>query len=348
MTNARNWNQGWIQVVSIDPARKNYALRIERRYYNTEDNKIVPVVFDKVALEESNIEDNVTTCVMYDSLSKFLDKYKAYYNDCHFIIIERQLPQNYKATRIAQHTISYFSIKLSDAPLLPSIVEIDPKIKGKILGAPKNITDKQLKTWAVEFAHKLLNQRNDDFSLGVLQFYSKKQDDLSDTVCQIEALFILWGLSSLQPDEIESDLLITSNSEIDLKSHKNKTIATLVKTAPTRQASGNNITSPINLSANTNNLSNQQVVPPKTYQMTIKKSQLPVKTPQVPVPTSQLPVKTSQMQIKSQVTQSKITNTTPLVSETCLTAKVPPITNPHLFRQQKKPPVRKSNSNVSR
>lgn len=187
----RVWTQNYHQVVSIDPARVNYAIRIEKRY----DNGIIkPVVFDKTAIEEFYNDDNGSlVCKTYENLTHFLDKYKDYYMDCHFIIIERQLPQNYKATRIAQHTITYFSLRLCDTPLLPTIIEIDPKLKGRILGAPKGCNDRQLKNWAVEKARELLTKRNDDFSLGVLNHFKNKQDDLSDTVCQIEALFILWG-----------------------------------------------------------------------------------------------------------------------------------------------------------
>jgi len=134
-------------------------------------------------------------------LTNFLDKYREFYDGCHFIIIERQLPQNYKATRIAQHTISYFSLFLANKPLLPAIVEISPQMKGKILGAPKGISDKQLKTWAVEEARRLLQIRQDDFSLAVLNKFATKQDDLSDTICQAEALFIAWGYPATQPKD---------------------------------------------------------------------------------------------------------------------------------------------------
>ena len=191
----RKWTQPYYQVVSIDPARKNYALRIERRYHN---GWITPVVFDKASIASIVQEGNTTICNTYEMLTEFLNKYAQFYDDCHFIVIERQLPQNYQATRIAQHSISYFSIRLHNNPLLPSIIEVDPKLKGKILGAPKNIGDKQIKTWAVEKARALLTIRRDEFSLQVLDHFRNKQDDLSDTVCQLEALFICWGLLPTQ------------------------------------------------------------------------------------------------------------------------------------------------------
>lgn len=204
----RKWTQPWYQVVSIDPARKNYALRIERRYNN---GWITPVVFDKVHIESIEQDDHATICNTYQTLTAFLNKYEQFYDQCHFIIIERQLPQNYKATRIAQHTISYFCLKLANKPLLSAIIELDPKIKGKLLNAPKNISDKQLKSWAIEKARELLTIRLDDFSLQVLNCFKNKQDDLADTVCQIEALFKLWGLpQTAPPPPLPLSLLDTS------------------------------------------------------------------------------------------------------------------------------------------
>jgi hypothetical protein len=185
----RKWTQDYYQVVSIDPARKNYALRIERRYF---DGRIIPIAFDKTVIESIEEVDGVIINHTYDVLTTFLNKFVKLYDDCHFIIIERQLPQNYKATRIAQHSLTYFGIILYNKPLLPSLIEVDPKLKGRVLGAPKGINDKQLKSWAIEKGRELLTMRNDTHSLDVLTKFKKKQDDLCDTVCQIEALFITW------------------------------------------------------------------------------------------------------------------------------------------------------------
>jgi len=213
---SRNWVQPYYQFVSIDPAGKNFALRIERRYHN---GWITPVVFDKVAVASIEQEGDTTICNTYQVLTGFLEKYKQYYADCHFIVIERQLPQNYKATRIAQHTISYFSITLHNKELLPSIVEIDPKIKGKTLGAPKGITDKQLKSWSVEEGRKLLTIRRDTFSLQVLDCFKNKQDDLCDTVCQLEALVICWGFppTSIPPNITPDNTPLKEIKPITLK-----------------------------------------------------------------------------------------------------------------------------------
>jgi hypothetical protein len=196
----RQWNQSYLQFGSIDPATKNFALRIERRYHN---GWITPIVFDKTSLKTVDQQGTTTICTTFDTLTAFLDKYVQFFHDCHFIIVERQLPQNYRATRIAQHTISYLSLKLRDTALLPSIIEVDPKLKGRLLGAPKNITDKQLKAWAVEHGRAMFTTRRDQFSLDVLNFFSTKQDDLCDTACQIEAICVCWGLSlTMEPPNV--------------------------------------------------------------------------------------------------------------------------------------------------
>src|ERR1700683_5563008 len=78
----RRWNQGYYQAVSIDPARKNYAIRIERRYH---DSRIIPIVFDKTSIESFTSDESCTMCNTYEVLTAFLEKYEQFYADCHFI-----------------------------------------------------------------------------------------------------------------------------------------------------------------------------------------------------------------------------------------------------------------------
>lgn len=183
----RNWADDFYQVVSIDPASVNYALRIERRYAT---GKIVTLVFTKTSLRG---DENVFT-----TLTNFLDQFTQHYTETHMVIIERQLPQNYKATRIAQHTLTYFLLR-KDMVRKPFIVEVDPQLKGRQLGATKGISSKQLKAWAVEKARELLTIRNDTVALTIMQSFRTKQDDLADTVCQIEGLFSFWNLPLTAP-----------------------------------------------------------------------------------------------------------------------------------------------------
>jgi hypothetical protein len=191
---ARKWDQNYRQIVSIDPAVKNYGLRVERRYFN---GWITTVVFDKVSLVVNKEEDNIAN--MCCRLTRILDQYREIYEECHLILIEGQLPQNYKPSRISQHTISYFSFLLRDKPLLPAILEVDSKLKGKILGAPKGINENQLKAWSVVKGRELLEIRRDTFGLQVLDHYKKKQDDLCDTICMSEAVCVYLGWEETSP-----------------------------------------------------------------------------------------------------------------------------------------------------
>lgn len=190
----RKWTDDFMQIVSIDPGSSNLAFYIERRYFN---GKIIPVALDKVNIEEvkKEIENSgreVNLSLTYNNLTTFLDHFKDLYLDCHYIVIERQLPQNYKRVRISQHIISYFLTQLKDKGKLPSIFEIDSKLKGKMLLAPKHC---DLKAWSITKAQEILNNRNDKYSLEVIASFRKK-DDLSDSIIQIEALFLFWGFSS--------------------------------------------------------------------------------------------------------------------------------------------------------
>lgn len=217
----RNWNQDYYQVLSIDPGKiKNFSYRIERRYHN---GKIVPIVFDKIDFESTIQEGTTTVNNSYQILTNFLNKYSKFYDDCHFFVIEKQLPNNYQAVRVSQHVISYFSIMLHNKPLLPAIVELDSRLKGKCLGAPSGLGDKQLKTWSVEKARYLLSLRDDTFSLGVLDCFKNKQDDLCDTVCQIEALMVYWGLpltlGAIPPDQ--KDILSINGKIVNITDTNN-------------------------------------------------------------------------------------------------------------------------------
>jgi hypothetical protein len=187
----RIWTDPFLQFISIDPGVKNLAIRIERRYL---DSRLIEAyVYNKFAPFEVVTENDESINHLYKNINNILNNYKKYFNTTHYIIIEKQLPINYQATRVAQHIISYFINHLTDAPLLPSIVEIDPKLKGKLLKAPKGLNKKELKVWAVKHARELMLKRDDKYSLTIFD-KTKKKDDLADTLCQIEAICVLWKL----------------------------------------------------------------------------------------------------------------------------------------------------------
>ena len=182
-----------IKIISIDPAIRNLAIRVESRGIRSSNYPIKTLVFDKLHIKEIDrkVEDNVDS--LYLLVTKFLDKYLDIFKSCHMVLIERQLAINNKASRISQHLLTYFMIHLRDLPTLPMIFEVDPKLKGRELGASSHLNERGLKLWSVDVCKSILTKRKDYDGLEILEKHKKKADDLADCVCQIEALFSFQG-----------------------------------------------------------------------------------------------------------------------------------------------------------
>lgn len=187
----RDW-ENKIRIISVDPGISNFCIRVEERGYNKYEN-IKTLLFVKMHLrkdEQELTEDFV--CGYYTVLTNFLNEHLELFKTCHIVLIEKQLPFNYRAVRISQHVLTYFMIHLKDIkPNLAMIFEIDSKLKGRELGASTHLNAKGIKYWAVEKATELLTDRGDVEALEILKKNKRKADDLADTVCQIEAFFSL-------------------------------------------------------------------------------------------------------------------------------------------------------------
>lgn len=189
-----------IRIISIDPGITHYAIRVEERNVRTA-GPIKTLHFDKVGLKKDEQELSTDlVCPIYTFILDYLDKYLDLFKTCHMVIIEKQLPVNYRAVRMSQNTLTYFMTHLKNiTPQLAMFFEIKPQLKGRELGAPPNLNERGIKLWAVEKARELLTDRNDQVGLKVLNRKDpitnrkEKKDDLSDTLCQIEALFSYLG-----------------------------------------------------------------------------------------------------------------------------------------------------------
>jgi len=191
---AEHWTGQYINVVSIDPGIVNFGFRIETRFSNGQVNTIAlsRQCFSKTMI----VEGNYTS--LYSDISCWLDQYISYFSQCHVFIIEKQLPHNYQSIRVSQHLVTYFLFLLSKSPISPMLAEIDAKAKYKCLDAPTGFNETALKQWGTEYAIELLKGRNDlaalDLILGTKGIRKqKKQDDLCDTILQIEAFWVLFN-----------------------------------------------------------------------------------------------------------------------------------------------------------
>jgi hypothetical protein len=193
-----------IRIISIDPGVTNFAIRVEERNVKT-PGPIKTLHFDKIGLKKDEQElSKDLVCPVYSFITTYLDKYLDLFKTCHMVIIEQQLPVNYRAVRMSQHSLAYFMIHLKDIkPQLAMFFEVKPQLKGRELGAPPTLNERGIKSWAVEKARELLTDRGDKVGLDILDRKDpitkrkEKKDDLSDTVCQIEALFsyLKWPLT---------------------------------------------------------------------------------------------------------------------------------------------------------
>lgn len=184
-----------IRVLCIVPSIQNYCIRVEERPFveKVDDKTIKTLLYDKLVLKKTDIElTENNEFLLYKLLSDYLDLNLELFKTCHIVIIPRQVSEYYKATRIVQHSITYFLLHLQGRPQLPIILEVDHKLKGKELGADTNLNKHGLKKWTQLEAHALLTKRQDTVALEILD-KNKKKDDLSDTVCQIEAVFKYMG-----------------------------------------------------------------------------------------------------------------------------------------------------------
>lgn len=209
-----------IQVASIDPARKHYALRIEK--WDMVSKTVTPIVFDKFCLvgKESETDDVVKYEDLYIKLTEVLSRYHEHFQNCHLLVCEKQPPLDYKTVRVSQHTVSYFIEHFKNSPLNPYIIEVDPKYRCKVLGAPK-LTYDPLKAWMVEKAIDVLNQRGDKVSLSIIN-KTKKKDDLADTVCQIISIMIHFNLY-FEPEPITEEIEYKGHNHKETKKRENYT-----------------------------------------------------------------------------------------------------------------------------
>jgi len=185
----RNWEHcDYIQILAIDPARLNLALRVERRYISGKKRgDIETILFWKKDFTKNTMV----------SIIEELEKYSDIYIDTHVFIVERQM-KKIEMLLIMQHLLTYFITKTLNYPLCPDIIEISAKVKGKQLGYSVNDRKqkgKAIKKWSIDLAKRMLEERDDQFGLEVMDYWLSKEhaknvrkiDDICDAVLMIES-----------------------------------------------------------------------------------------------------------------------------------------------------------------
>ncbi len=212
--------ESFINIMSIDPGILNCGLRIERRRYAQHHLLgVETIVMVRINFNEGNqheVKDpqtQVFDTAYYTRSIKILDKFSKYFIECQYILVESQLPINYSMVRMSQHLITYLCTKVMDLGNRPLIVEMDPHLKSRLLGAPGKMKKPELKKWCRATALQILENREDMEARNVM-LRTTKGDDMGDTICQCEAWWIiLCGQLHVPPLPVASPLLPTNSDQ---------------------------------------------------------------------------------------------------------------------------------------
>ena len=184
------------RIVSIDPGKKNLAIRIDKRY---NDGRIEVELYQKINIpfEITDVVLSDTCPIKYNDLYfkvlQLFDNYKSYFLCSNIIIIERQILPNYDMIRLCQHFITYFSILLRNACLQPILLEVEPGFKNRFFSMPKGSNAHK---WVVEVALEIMKSRKDEMSIQMISSCKGKADDLAVTLVQCEAVlqYLKWAM----------------------------------------------------------------------------------------------------------------------------------------------------------
>jgi hypothetical protein len=148
---------------------------------------------------------------IFINLTIFFDKNKKLIDTIDKVVIEQQVKANPMAQRIEQHCVSWFTFQYLNTK---EIIIFPARNKYLVLGAPKNkfdekkkivrkINKNERKKWACDVVLSLLTNKpiiqdkNDNTIINskeLLEFIfnknSNKKDDISDTICQLNAFKI--------------------------------------------------------------------------------------------------------------------------------------------------------------
>lgn len=125
--------------------------------------------------------------LIFIKMTRMLDTYKDYWNQCSDFVIEQQMSfgnkRNTMALKLGQHCLSYF---LFNYAAFKNSIEFPAYHKTKVLGSPKKMTKYERKTWSVKRAIEILQSRGSDHLLTELKS-RKKKDDVADCITMLQA-----------------------------------------------------------------------------------------------------------------------------------------------------------------
>lgn len=177
--------QPYITTISIDIGVKNFAFRMERRWRHPESHmyvvKLETLSFDLASFPKRF--DEKKRSILFKSITEFIMNpcRSQYYPDVHLLVVERQIEFAPTNIKIQQHIMSFMSAAYPHI----TIVDLNNKVKSAALGGPKG--REELKAWSVMMAYHYMRYHDRLESVALLDGMSDKNDDISDTIVQLEA-----------------------------------------------------------------------------------------------------------------------------------------------------------------
>lgn len=142
---------------------------------------------------------------VFINMTDKLDEYKSYWDNVDVILIEQQMAfrgkRNTMALKLGQHCYSYFCINYRNSK---SIIEFPAYHKTQVLNAPKKfgkiekvykngktkMINDNLKKWSIRTCTEILEKKNDEDTLEILNKLRKK-DDVSDCLLMTKSYILL-------------------------------------------------------------------------------------------------------------------------------------------------------------
>ena len=196
--------------------KKHNLSKTEKRY---DENGLAIGTYKKIVddmcqigncifVEKLNLSDKkgaVFDLQTFINFTYFLDNNKKIMDTVDTVVIEQQLKTNPMAQRVEQHCISWFTYNYLDSK---DIIVFPSRNKYLMLGLPRNVFDEkkkivrkitknERKKWACEYTLSILTKKKVNIVDGIINSEklieyifdknSNKKDDISDTICQLNA-----------------------------------------------------------------------------------------------------------------------------------------------------------------
>lgn len=177
-----------IIITAIDPGHVNCG--IYSMSYNVETKEKRSLYLNNFKFEKDN--ERVSAIKKFNEL----EEEHSIFSRSHYILVEEQMTQSIKNTRMGQHIQTYLMTSLENKGVRPLVVEIGNQMKTSYLHAPPGLPSKgkgSIKEWCVDKAREFLSVRKDKIweKWFIESTKGSKADDKCDCICYCEVWILL-------------------------------------------------------------------------------------------------------------------------------------------------------------